>query len=237
MVFRVYCSMRGMQEEQLSSIGLQLDCEDRQILSTSLHSVSQFWHTVRPARHAMSHGVLYILPIVLPQIVLRGFRISACCGVQKGSLDGALRGVAPPGDGPPRLHWHLRIRLTAACADALSYLQSQPPQVDCLHTCGRSMYRQQGDCILRQELTNQFACHNYKQLLPCVAGATVLYIICLSPLITANCKQIERLIHNALLCLSPPERLLLTLANSVCQQDLQWHILALRGSQATKTCY
>ena len=52
--------------------------------------------------------------------------------VQKGSLDGALRGEAPPGGGPSitmSLHWHLRIRLAAACADALSYLHAQPSQV------------------------------------------------------------------------------------------------------------
>lgn len=58
----------------------------------------------------------------------------ACCYVQEGSLDGALRGEAPPGGGPSitmRLHWHLRVRLAAACAEALAYLHSQPSQVGC----------------------------------------------------------------------------------------------------------
>ena len=67
-----------------------------------------------------------LMQIALPGLHSRGL---TGCGVQKGSLDGALRGIAPPGEGLPKLHWHLRIRLAAACADALSYLHSQPPQV------------------------------------------------------------------------------------------------------------
>lgn len=119
-----------MREEHVSSTGLQLRCENQQIILTMVHSISQLWHTVRPAHQPMSHVVRYIacqICAILPCCQVS--RVSACCDVQKGSLDGALRGIAPPGHGPPRLHWHLRIRLAAACAHALSYLHSQSPQV------------------------------------------------------------------------------------------------------------
>ncbi|DBA96063.1 TPA: Myotubularin-like phosphatase domain [Trebouxia sp. C0004] len=49
--------------------------------------------------------------------------------MQNGSLDGALRGQpTSQGRPPPSLQWHQRIRLAAACADALSYLHSHVPQ-------------------------------------------------------------------------------------------------------------
>ena len=50
--------------------------------------------------------------------------------MQNGTLDGALRGVVTPGGGsPPSLPCHQRMHIVAACADALSYLQSHSPQV------------------------------------------------------------------------------------------------------------
>jgi hypothetical protein len=50
--------------------------------------------------------------------------------MQNGSLGGALKGQPTNQGRPsPSLQWHQRIRLAAACADALSYLHSHVPQV------------------------------------------------------------------------------------------------------------
>ena len=156
MVFRV----RGCVQRCVSSVRLLLGCDDQQTVSTRRIQFRSFG-TLCVLLSMPCHMVCcisYPADCIQPNCAAWiPFRVSACCGVQKGSLDGALRGIAPPGDGPPRLHWHLRIRLAAACADALSYLQSQPPQVGAHHHSPPVCATIAGQCIgnmglhLRQE--------------------------------------------------------------------------------------
>ena len=187
--------------ERVSSTRLQLDFDNQQPLCC-IPSCS-FRHNLHPAGHAMPYGVQYIasqicsiLAIALLQMVLPGFlsRVSACCDVQKGSLDGALRGIAPPGDGPPRLDWRLRVRLAAACADALSYLQLQPPQVSLLAYMWLLKASATWGLYLRQELGKEISL-SQPQAKVALCGSCQCTIHCLSLLNCSNLLQPDRQLH------------------------------------------
>ncbi|KAL3140196.1 hypothetical protein ABBQ38_004472 [Trebouxia sp. C0009 RCD-2024] len=94
--------------------------------------------------------------------------------MQNGSLDGALRGTAPPGGGPPlamALHWRRRICLAAACAQALSYLHSHPTQL-CLHELSASNVLL--DDGLMPQLSGHFSWHGSMAVTQGDTGAAVV---------------------------------------------------------------
>ena len=141
--------------------------------------------------------------------------------MQKGSLDGALRGIAPPGEGLPKLHWHLRIRLAAACADALSYLHSQPPQVGLFAYMWPFNVSAIWGLHLRQLFDKQIC-------LSKLQAKAILYGRCQCILYDCRSSQLGPLQADRRLNLQcyirahkylRSQKLLLILANSVCQQN------------------